>query len=70
MTQLLFEGTTIAVLLNGGKTKSFSVGRGVIQGCPLAPYLFLFVGQALHSTLSVAKMAELLSGINLPNSNH
>jgi len=40
--------------------------RGVRQGCPLAPYLFLFVGEALN--VAAKKLSEdgELAGVNLP----
>ena len=45
--KLLFNNATAAVNLNGSPGQSFSIKRGVRQGCPLAPYLFLIVGETL-----------------------
>jgi hypothetical protein len=49
MTQVLFKEATVAVCLNGKESASFPIHKGVRQGCPLAPFLFLFVGEALHA---------------------
>ena len=37
------------------------------QGCPLAPYLFLFIGEALNSFSKHALRTRVLQGIQLPN---
>ena len=45
--KFLFGLATAMANLNGSPSDSFRVERGVRQGCPLAPYLFLIVGEAL-----------------------
>ena len=45
--KLHFGNTSATVNINGSPRMSFKVERGVRQGCPLAPYLFLIVGEAL-----------------------
>jgi hypothetical protein len=47
MTKLLFSGASASVCLNGAPTKLFDISRGVRQGCPLAPYLFLVLGEIM-----------------------
>jgi hypothetical protein len=46
---LLGQGTTTCAVLNGFKSDKVRFRAGVRQGCPLAPLLYLFVGEALHS---------------------
>jgi hypothetical protein len=48
MVKLLFKDVVIVVCLNGCITKSFKIERGVRQGCPLAPYLFLIIREVLN----------------------
>jgi len=40
----------------------------VRQGCPLAPYLFLIVGEALNVAVKNLKKKGEISGIALPTS--
>jgi hypothetical protein len=40
-----------SVRINGQTTQAFSPSRGIRQGDPLSPYLFLFVGEALSCIL-------------------
>jgi hypothetical protein len=44
--QLLFMGTKGTVHLNGTAIATFPMMRGVRQGCMLAPYLFLLIGES------------------------
>ena len=64
--KLLFNNATAAVNLNGCPSKSFKVERGVRQGCPLAPYIFLVVGEALTQLITKAVAEGRIKGITLP----
>jgi hypothetical protein len=61
-----FEGAEVAVLVNGGETSSFSIQCGVRQGCPIVPYLFLLVGEALNLVAKRLITQGKLSGLRLP----
>jgi hypothetical protein len=67
MEQLLFRDTSATVSFNGELMPSFPIQRGVRQGCPLAPYLFLLVAEWLHSATRDAVATGALSGILLPD---
>ena len=64
--KLLFDYATTAVNLNGSPSRSFKVERGVRQGCPLAPYFFLIVGETLIQLITKAVAEGLLKEIILP----
>ena len=52
MVSLLFHDASACVKLNGVPSPYFPIKRGVRQGCPLAPYLFLIVAEALNAMVS------------------
>lgn len=64
--RLLFGNALAAVNLNGSMSNSFKVKRGIRQGCPIAPYLFLIIGEALTHTIKKASTEGRLRGITLP----
>ncbi|KAK9019231.1 hypothetical protein V6N11_053757 [Hibiscus sabdariffa] len=56
-SKLLPASARISVLVNGSPTNSFSISRGLRQGCPLSPLLFNLIADVL-SALS-RKAAEV-----------
>jgi hypothetical protein len=65
--RLLFIRAKVTIHLNGQTTASFPIERGMYQGCPLAPYLFLFIGEALNIATKQAMELRNLKGIYLPH---
>ena len=55
------------VLVNGSTTNEFSVGKGVRQGDPLAPFLFVLAMEALNSVMTKACSMGLFRDILTPN---
>ena len=64
--KLLFGNTSAIVNINDRPRSSFKVERGVRQGCPLAPYLFLIVGEALTHIIKNAILEKRIKGVVLP----
>ena len=57
-----------SVIINGQPFSNFSSTRGIRQGCPLSPYLFVLAVNELSLALQDALQANNLSGITLgPN---
>jgi hypothetical protein len=56
------------VIINGQSFAKFNSSRGIRQGCPLSPYLFVFAVNELSLMLDDALQANHLTGISLgPN---
>ena len=49
--KLFFGNASAAINLNDNPGKEFKIKRSVRQGCPLAPYIFLVVGEVLLTLL-------------------
>jgi len=56
------ESASVSVLVNGSPTKEFKPKRGLRQGDPLAPFLFLIVVEGLTGMLRNARSASLFKG--------
>ncbi len=53
MVKLLFKNAEAIICINGSITKAFKIRRGVRQGCPLAPYLFILVDEVLNFMVEI-----------------
>ncbi|KAJ0477029.1 putative RNA-directed DNA polymerase [Helianthus annuus] len=56
-----------SVLVNGSPTREFDCSRGLRQGDPLSPFLFVIVMEALTGIMKHATSLGLFSGIKIPN---
>nr|GEU50867.1 RNA-directed DNA polymerase, eukaryota [Tanacetum cinerariifolium] len=59
------ESSRTSILVNGSPTSEFSVKRGLRQGDPLYPFLFIIVMEGLYMALSEAFHSGLLYGIKI-----
>ena len=56
------------MLINGQPSHKFRSSRGIRQGCPMSPYLFVIAINELSLALNEALAAQHLQGISLgPN---
>jgi len=46
---------------------TFQIKRGVRQGCPLAPYLFLIMDEVLNIMIKQATTRGEIHGIKIPS---
>jgi hypothetical protein len=66
MAHMLFNDAAARVSVNGKSTLAFPILQGVRQGCPLAPYLFLIIGEILSHNIKREAQRGCISGIDLP----
>ncbi len=65
--QLLHTSIFSCVLVNGYTSEAFRVTRGVRQGCPFSPLLYILVAEAISSAI---KKDPLIDGFSLPDGQH
>ncbi|KAI3501185.1 hypothetical protein L1887_29047 [Cichorium endivia] len=56
-----------SILVNGAPTEEFSISRGVRQGDPLSPFLFILAMEGLNIAIKTASEKSLIQGIKLPH---
>ncbi|GJW04814.1 RNA-directed DNA polymerase, eukaryota [Tanacetum coccineum] len=54
-----------SILVNGSPTSEFQFHRGLKQGDPLAPFLFILIMESLHLSFSRAVEAGIFTGIGI-----
>ncbi|GJW21887.1 RNA-directed DNA polymerase, eukaryota, reverse transcriptase zinc-binding domain protein [Tanacetum coccineum] len=52
-----------SVLVDGSPTKEFKIQKGLRQGDPLSPFLFILAMEALHVSLEEAKSKNIFEGV-------
>lgn len=57
------EGGKVSININRKYSTYFRAYRGLVQGDPLSPILFNFVGDALSAILSKASINAVLDGL-------
>eukprot|EP00253_Pinus_taeda_P007705 PITA_07705 len=59
------SNVNFAVLINGAASQFFKSQRGLQQGCPLSPLLFLLAAEGLSRLISSAKSSGLVKGLEV-----
>ena len=62
------QSASFAVLINGSPSNFFRASRGIRQGCPLSPFLFLLVVDALSRIIEQEKREGSFKGIKVTHS--
>nr|GEY44810.1 hypothetical protein [Tanacetum cinerariifolium] len=56
-----------SILVNGIPTSEFSIKRGLCQGDPLSPFLFIRIMEGLHIAIEDATWSNLIKGVTVGN---
>ena len=62
------ESSNFAVLINGTPYNFFSSSRGIKQGCPLSPLLFILIIESLSLLIKQAQHDGLVMGFKVSSS--
>ncbi|GJZ99827.1 putative RNA-directed DNA polymerase, eukaryota, reverse transcriptase zinc-binding domain protein [Tanacetum coccineum] len=58
-----------SILVNGSPTDEFELFRGLRQGDPMSPFLFILAMEGLHSLMCKAETIGLFKGVSIGNNN-
>ena len=61
MTKVFYQDIQSCVLNNGWASNFFELTRGVRQGCPLSPYLFILSAEIMAENVRKAKEIRSLT---------
>ena len=61
----MVTSVSFSVLFNGDRLDSFKPSRGIRQGDPISPYLFLLAAEALSCLLKARNQSSVLNGIKV-----
>jgi hypothetical protein len=68
MVMRLVSTVSLQVLFNGGKLRKFKPSRGVRQGDPISPYVFLLAVEGLSCLLKHHNLSSALNGLRVASS--
>ncbi|GKU86405.1 hypothetical protein SLEP1_g936 [Rubroshorea leprosula] len=63
--QECLSSSLVSILINGSPTNQFPVYKGIRQGDPLSPFLFLIVAEGLNGLMSSAVEKERYKGVGI-----
>jgi len=59
------ESASVSVLMNGSPTQKFKPKKGLRQGNPLTPFLFIIVAEGLVGVIRKAVEKDLLESVEI-----
>ncbi|XP_071686617.1 secreted RxLR effector protein 78-like [Rutidosis leptorrhynchoides] len=66
---MVLKSSRTSILVNGSPTDEFTVRRGLRQGDPLSPFLFLIVMEELHLCIKEKILEGVFHGVSLSNNS-
>ena len=65
LIQSCIQTVSFSILVSGEPRGNFTPKKGLCQGDPLSPYLFLLCAEGLHSLLQQAESSGAIKGVSL-----
>lgn len=65
----LLSSSFFSILINGIPSSPFHPSRGIRQGDPLSPFLFVIMAEGLGRSIKNAQQSQLLRGLSFHNSS-
>ena len=62
------QSASFVVLINGSPSNFFRSSRGLRQGCPLSPFLFMLIANSLSRIIHQAKREGSYKGVMVTDS--
>lgn len=64
----LISSSFFSILINDIPSSTFHPSRGIRQGDPLSPFLFVIMAEGLGRSIKIAQQSQLLKGLSFHNS--
>ena len=64
----LISSTLFSILANGVPSHPFSPSRGILQGDPLSPFLFVLMAEGVGRLIQHARLSQHIRGISIHGS--
>lgn len=61
----ILSTTRLSILINGSPTREFTMSKGLRQGDPLSPLLYILVSEVLHLLIQRAEEVNIITGCKL-----
>ncbi|GJR70222.1 reverse transcriptase domain, reverse transcriptase zinc-binding domain protein [Tanacetum coccineum] len=69
LVEICLKSSSMSILVNGSPTEEFGLKRGVRQGDPLSPFLFIIAAEGLNAIVKEAVSLDIFRGVKVGGNN-